>query len=328
MRSVIVLGCLGILCWITLYGPCRGWSLEDIGFDRWLSAFREEALSRGISSETLDDAFKDVTPIPRVIELDRNQPEVKLSLKAYLSVMVSDARVARGREAMRTHRLLLKKVSSRYGVQSRILVALWGIESDFGRLTGGFPVIEALATLAYDGRRSDFFRRELFKALGILDGGHIPVAQMEGSWAGAMGQMQFMPSTFHGFAVDFNENGRTDIWTEREDIFASAANYLARSGWKRGQLWGREVKLPSGFARSSIGLEIQRPIGEWQVAGVRRLNGNELPSADFPASIVQPDGEKGRAFMVYNNYRVLLKWNRSHNFALSVGLLSDRLLGG
>ncbi len=313
-----------ILCGL-LIALYPAWADESAGFKEWLTAFEKEALDRGVSKGTLDKALRKVAPIPRVIELDRNQPEMKLTLDEYLNLMISTVRVAKGRTELKENRDLLETISARYGVQPRYLVTLWGIESDFGRLTGGFPVIGALATLAYDGRRSTFFRRELFKALRILEAGHISVARMTGSWAGAMGQMQFMPSTFQGFAVDFNENGRVNIWSERPDIFASAANYLAKSGWKGDQIWGREVQLPTGFDSAMIGLKTRKPISHWQASGVRRLNGTDLPAFDLTASIIRPDGAGGRTFMVYNNYRVLLKWNRSHSFALAVGLLSDRI---
>lgn len=310
---------------LLLFSPPAAWSQDQVEFDQWLSAVKAEARERGISKATLDDAFQDVAPIARVIKLDRNQPETRLTLDEYLDLVISNARIATGREKLEEHRDLLQEISSQYEVQPRFLVTLWGVESDFGRLTGNFPVIGALATLAYDGRRSAFFRGELFKALEILDEGHIPVERMEGSWAGAMGQMQFMPSTFHRFAVDFNRNGRVDIWGEKADIFASGANYLSKSGWHGNEIWGREVRLPPEFDRAWIGLKTKKWIRRWQALGVRGLNGGDLPSFDMPASIIQPDGPNGRSFMVYNNYRVLLKWNRSHHFALAVGLLSDQI---
>ena len=327
LRVGMVASVAVIIVLLALFNPGLALTQDNTGFTGWLAEFEEDALDEGISKKTFHQAFQDVAPIPRVIELDRNQPESQLTLDQYLDLMISDGRVIRGREKLRKNRALLETISTRYGVQPRFIVTLWGIESDFGRLTGNFPVIGALATLAYDGRRSSFFRRELLKALHILEEGHITVGQMKGSWAGAMGQMQFMPSTFRRFAVDFNENGRVDIWVEQADIFASAANYLAVSGWKGDQIWGREVRLPLEFNRATIGLKTRKPISHWQASGVRRPNGENLPSVDLRASIIQPDGVNGKAFMVYDNYRVLLKWNRSHNFAVAVGLLSDRIGG-
>ena len=298
---------------------------QKTDFEIWLTGLRKEALARGISQKTLNEALEGLKPIPKVIELDRNQPELKLDLKAYLSLIVSRSRIERGRRQFRKNSRLLTEVSSGYSVQPRFIVALWGIESDFGRLSGGFPVVGSLATLAYNGRRSAFFKKEFLNALRILDDEHISVSRMEGSWAGAMGQMQFMPSTFQDYAVDFDGDERIDIWNKKGDAFASGANYLSSSGWRSDQTWGREVKLPPDFNRTLIGMKNQKRISKWQALGVRRPDGRDLPTRDLLASIVRPDGAKARAFMVYNNYRVLLKWNRSHNFAIAVGILSDQI---
>ena len=223
------------------------------------------------------------------------------------------------------HRALLEEVAARYRVQPRFIVALWGIESDFGRRTGGYGVMEALATLAYDGRRSAFFRSELLAALGIFDGGHVAAADMRGSWAGAMGQSQFMPTSFVAYAVDHDGDGRRDIWHTLADVFASIANYLAGSGWRDDQTWGRAVRLPADFPGDLVGLDTVKPIGGWQDLGVRRIDGRDLPTRQLPASIVRPDGVGAEAWMVYENFRTTLKWNRSTYFALAVGLLADRM---
>jgi membrane-bound lytic murein transglycosylase B len=297
----------------------------QVSFGDWQDALRKEASQSGISDKTLDSALTDLQMIPRVIQLDRNQPESKLTLDEYLCRVVSENRIAEGREKLRENRILLSRIAARYGVQPRFLVALWGIETDFGRITDSFPVIDSLATLAYNGRRSSYFRREYLHALRILDEGHISIERMKGSWAGAMGQIQFMPSTFNHFAVDFNGDGRKDIWKDYEDAFASAANYLSRSGWKGDQTWGREVRLPDGIDLSLVDFDHQRHISEWQALGVRRPNGRNLPTRDLLSSIVLPDGTGGQAFLVYSNYRAILKWNRSHKFAISVGILSDRI---
>ncbi|MCE2510528.1 MAG: lytic murein transglycosylase [Alphaproteobacteria bacterium] len=296
-------------------------------FGAWLSALRAEAEEKGIRAEILDAALRDVTPLERVIELDRSQPEFTLTFDDYLSRVVPASRVNKGRQKLAENRALLQEVAKRYGVQPRFLVAFWGIETDFGRLTGGFSVIQALATLAYDGRRSTFFRKELLAALQILNEEHIAPDAMTGSWAGAMGQSQFMPTTFLGFAVDHDGDGRQDIWTSRGDVFASAANYLAKSGWRGDETWGRAVRLPEGFDSALIGLETEKPIGEWQALGVRRANGNDLPKADLQGSIVLAEGSGGPAFLVYRNYRAILTWNRSTFFAVAVGTLADRIAG-
>lgn len=297
-------------------------------FEVWLAKLRREALSNGISQATLDIALSDLKPITRVIELDRKQPEFVLTLDEYLNRVVTESRVAKGQEKLAENRTLLAKVFQRYGVQPRYLVALWGIETDFGRQSDHFSVVGALATLAYDGRRGDFFRKELFYALRILDNGHISAHKMTGSWAGAMGHLQFMPSTFHNFALDYDGDERIDIWNDLGDAFASAANYLSKSGWIKGRIWGREVRLPKGFNRMLLGLKKRKRLSEWQALGVRRPSGKDLPKKpDLLASVVEPDGPKGKAFVVYDNYRVILNWNRSHFFGIAVGTLADRIAG-
>ena len=297
-------------------------------FETWLADLRAEALVRGISQATLNEALSGLEPIPRVIELDRNQPEFKLTFAEYLNRVVPQNRVVTGRKKLREHQSLLTRISQRYGVQPRFLVALWGIETDFGRYMGDFPMIGAIATLAYDGRRSSFFRNELFHALRIVQKGHIGAAKMRGSWAGAMGQVQFMPSTFQSFAVDYDGDRRIDIWSNLGDVFASAANYLSQSGWVADQIWGREVSLPTQFNRKLVSLKTRKRLTEWQALAVRRLNGKDLPmKPNLLASVVQPDGPEGKAFIVYRNYRALLEWNQSVFFGLAVGILADRIVG-
>ena len=294
-------------------------------FGAWLSLLRKEALARGIPPQTLDSALQDLEPVSRVIELDRNQPESKLTFDQYLSRILSEERIAIGRKKLSDSRRLLAKIADAYGVQPRFLVALWGVETDFGRVTGSFPVIDSLVSLVYDGRRSSFFRKELFHALRILDEGHISLARMKGSWAGAMGQLQFMPSTFRHFAVDFDRDGRIDIWESQEDVFASAANYLSQSGWRRGQTWGQEVLLPEGADLALTEFKQLKSPSDWWSLGVSTLDGSDFLSPGLLSSIVQPEGLKDRAFLVYDNYHVIHKWNHSDNFALSVGILSDRI---
>ena len=299
-----------------------------IPFDQWLSELRREAVSLGIKGATIDSALADVKLIPRVVELDRKQPEFTLTFRQYQDRVVPASRVNMGRKRLAENRELLEEVGRKYGVQPRFIVAFWGIETDFGRITGGFPLIQSLVTLAYDGRRSAYFRKELINALKIIDGGHITVADMVGSWAGAMGQCQFMPSSFLSFAVDHDGDGRKDIWNTKGDVFASAANYLARSGWKGDQTWGRRVQLPEGFDLKLASLKASKPLSQWQNLGVRRADGSDLPRRDLPASLVLADGSVSDAFLVYNNYRTILKWNRSTYFAVAVGSLADRIGGG
>jgi membrane-bound lytic murein transglycosylase B len=293
-------------------------------FAAWLDAFKAEALRQRISQATLEAAFAGVEPIARVIELDRRQIESRLSFEEYLERVLPPTRLAAAQERYLEHKALLDEVGARFGVPSRFIVALWGVESDFGRNTGGYPVVAALATLAHEGRRGAFFRAELMHALKILDAGHVSVASMQGSWAGAMGQCQFMPSSFHAYAQDFDGDGRRDIWGTPADVFASTANYLARAGWRDDQTWGRKVLLPQAFDDRLADLEVRKSIAEWQALGVRSADGGDLPERDLASSIVLPPKSRpGTAYLVYDNFRALLKWNRSLYFALAIGRLSD-----
>lgn len=296
-------------------------------FPSFVEQLRSEALQRGIRTETLEQALARVQHIDRVIELDRRQPEFTLTFDQYLSRVVNPAKIAKGRKKMAENKAVLAEIEKRYGVQPRFVVALWGIETDFGRVTGGFPVVSALATLAYDGRRSAYFRGELLDALRILDQGHIRPEAMVGSWAGAMGQCQFMPSSFLKFAEDWDGDGRRDIWTTRPDVLASAANYLGKSGWKGGETWGRAVRLPAAMDQKLIGLDTSRSLKEWSRLGVRAADGKPLPQRDLQGAIVLAEAGKGPAFLVYDNYRTILKWNRSTFFALAAGHLADRIGG-
>lgn len=297
-------------------------------FDSWLRAARAEARARGLASPAVARALAGLRPIPRVIELDRRQPEFTLTLDRYLARVASGKRARKGRRLLRENARALAEVSAKYRVQPRFIVALWGIETDFGRLTGGFPVVAALATLAHDGRRSAYFRKEFFHALRILQEGHIAPEKMTGSWAGAMGQSQFMPSSFLRYAVDHDGDGRRDIWTTKADVFASAANYLRGAGWRDDQTWGRRIRLPEGFDKKLAGLGTRKRLSRWQALGVRRADGGDLPARDLAASIVWPEPKAGGpAFAVYDNFRSVLRWNRSNFFAIAVGVLSDRIGG-
>lgn len=324
-RRSIVLG--GVGAFLLLGAPPA--AAGDVSFDQWLRELRREAGSLGIAEATLDSALSGIKPIPRVIELDQKQPEFTLTFRQYMDRVTPAARVEKGKQKLEENRALLEKIGREYGVQPRFIVAFWGIETDFGRITGGFPLVQALVTLAFDGRRSAYFRKELINALKIIDQGHVTAADMVGSWAGAMGQCQFMPSSFLNFAVDYDGDGRKDIWTTAADVFASAANYLSRSGWKADQTWGREVRLPENFDLKLVGLEISKSTGEWQKLGVRRADGGGLPTRDLTASLVMAEkGPGGAVFLVYNNYRATLKWNQSTFFAVAVGSLADRIGGG
>ena len=293
-------------------------------FMAWLAQLREDARAAGISQQTLDMALSQVeAPLPRVIESDRNQPELRATLQNYLANRVTPQRIAAGRKMLKRYPTWLGTVERRYRVQRRFLVALWGIESNYGRHTGELPVIPALITLAYDQRRAAYFRRELLEALKILDDGQISLPRMKGSWAGAMGPFQFMPSTYRSYAVDADGDSRINIWGSVPDALASAANYLAKVGWQDDQTWGRPVKLPKHFAVDLAGLDKRQPLSRWQALGVRRMNGRALPRRELQASLILPDGPSGSAYLVYDNFRVLLQWNRSVSFAVAVGTLAD-----
>jgi len=322
-KKIILFCTVTITVLFTLARP--GTCSED--FSSWLEGVRQEARAKGISEVTLHEAFDGLQPIPRVIELDRRQPEFTQTFWRYLDARVTEGRVERGRMLLELHAELLAGIEKQYGVQPRFLVAFWGLETNFGDYLGSFSVIGSLATLAHDPRRSEFFRSELLAALSIIDGRHISASEMFGSWAGAMGQPQFMPSTFVRFAVDADGDRKRDIWHSLPDVFASAANFLAESGWQGDKTWGREVRLPPGFNLELIGLEVKKTLVAWQILGVRKGNGDNLPRVHMKGSLILPAGHTGPAFLVYNNYRTTLQWNRSDLYAIAVGHLADRIAG-
>ena len=306
-----------------------------IPFDEWLAGVRAEAVERGLRPEVIDEALADVEPVAQVLERDRTQPEFTLDLETYLKRRLTRATVRTGQQMYTKNRALLRRISDQYGVSPRILVSVWGIESNFGRFSGVRPTISTLATLAYDPRRSAFFRGELFSALEILDRGDIEPERLKGSWAGALGQPQFMPSSYLKFAQDFDGDGRRDIWNSQPDVFASVAYYLQQHGWIRGQSWGREVRIPakrraeaSAIPRRETGCRAERimtdprPLSAWRTLGFRAMNGSPLPSGSMEASLVQAGT---RSFLLYSNYSAILEYNCAHTYALSVVLLSDRL---
>lgn len=313
--SLLLFLCL--LPWVTM-------ASENVEFDRWLIDLKQEARENGISDETLENAFIGVKPSPRVVKLDRSQPETIQTFQDYFDKRVTPYRIDLGRKEYKENRALLQQIESRFGVQGRFIVAFWGMETSYGHFTGGHYVIGALTTLAYDPRRAKFFRKQLLDALQILDEGHITVDKMTGSWAGAMGQTQFMPSTFLAYAMDGDGDGKINIWESKADAFASAAHYLSSIGWRDDQTWGREVTLPDNFDQALIKDKVKKPLAEWQSLGVRRLFGKDLPKRDLIAIVVQPDGPGERAFITYPaNYNAILDWNRSHKFAIAVGSLAD-----
>jgi membrane-bound lytic murein transglycosylase B len=301
---------------------------DQAAFDAWKTQFRQNAIAAGIAPETFDRAFIDVTPDPSVIARDQAQPEFVTPIWDYLDNELSDQRIQRGRESLAANISILAAVSSRYAPPPRILTAIWGIESNYGQQMGDLQIVRALATLAYEGRRRDFAQSELLAALKIIQHGDVKPDQMLGSWAGAMGQTQFIPSTYNRYAVDFDGDGRRDIWRSSADALASAANLLQSLGWHVGEPVAAEVTLPAGFDYAQADLSVKKTVGEWYRAGVH-LVGDSPPSLreDQRASILLPAGYKGPAFFVFDNYRAILGYNNSTAYALAVTLLAQRFEG-
>lgn len=301
---------------------------QDQPFEEWLAELRAEAAALGISDATLAALDSLEAPLPRVLELDGSQPEFVQTFTRYLGLRVTPRQVERGQQLLAEHAELLEQVRRRYGVQPQYLAAFWAVESNFGSNTGGFSVLQALATLAYDPRRADFFRSQMLTALQIIDDGHISADRMSGSWAGAMGQLQFMPSVFYQHGVDGDGDGKIDIWNSLPDIFHSAANFLSKSGWKGDERWGREVLLPDDFDFSLAGTDTRKPLQEWRDLGLLQTSGSPIPVADMQASVVIPAGAQGPAFLTYDNFRVTRVYNTPIFYALTVGHLADRFAGG
>ena len=309
---------------------------EPPPFDQWRRELIAEARARGYSEELIQQALADVEPLPQVIRNDRSQAEAVVGFDRYYRVRATPQIVRQGRELARQHAAVLARIEAAYGVQRRVVVAIWGIETRYGRVTGNTPVFQALATLAWEPRRAAFFRGELFDALTMVARGHIDTSTMTGSWAGAMGQAQFMPSSYLKFAEDFDLDGRRDIWQSTPDALASIANYLKAWGWDDEFRWGREVRVTPAVrarieqetSRPSEGCSAMRsmtermPLTEWQRLGVRRANGAALPDSDVPASLVDTDA---RSFLVYPNYDAILRYNCAHYYALTVARLSDQI---
>ncbi|QTN47085.1 lytic murein transglycosylase [Ectopseudomonas mendocina] len=294
-------------------------------FADWRQALRGEAIAAGIDAALFDRVLAGVTPDPAVLKADSSQPEFTRPVWEYLDGAVSSSRIGRGRVLLAQHSLVLERIEQQYGVEAPILVAIWGLESNFGNNIGSHSVIRSLATLAYDGRRQGFWRVQLLAALQILQNGDVSSERMIGSWAGAMGQTQFMPTTYNQHAVDFDGDGKRDLWGSSTDALASAAHYLQASGWQRGQPWGFEVNLPNGFDYALADPDQRRTLAEWAELGVRPLAPTGA-AASARASLQLPAGHKGPAFLLLDNFRSILKYNNSTSYALAIGLLADNLL--
>ena len=313
--------------------------LTQIGFEQYIVELKAEALTQGFTQSLIDSSFAKVKFHKRAVSADRKQPEKVETLDTYLPKRVPSWKVKKARTLYKKHKVILTEIASKYGVQPRFIVALWGLETNFGKFTGGYNVVSALSTLAYEGRREVFFKKQLWAALTILKQGHIDIADMKGSWAGAMGQNQFMPTSFLGYAVDGDGDGKKDIWNNQVDIFSSMANYLQKEGWNGELTWGRQVKLPPNFdTKLAIPKNTgsrknwlkawdksEQTLAQWQDLGIRRTDGTNLPKVDIKAALVFPDGDTGRAYLAYDNYKSLMHWNLSYYFVSSVGHLSDHI---
>jgi len=313
--------------------------LTEEGFANYVVELKAEALAKGFSQDLIDESFANIKFHKRAVKADRSQPEKVETLDTYLPKRVPKWKVDKARALYKEHQDLLNEIGDKYQVQPRFIVALWGLETNFGKFTGGYNVVSALSTLAYEGRREAFFKKQLMAALTILEQGHISSERMKGSWAGAMGQNQFMPTSFLAYAVDGDGDGKKDIWQNQADVFSSMANYLQKEGWNDELTWGRQVKLPKDFDYTlaipkntgsrknwlKAWAKTERTLSQWQELGVRRADGTNLPSVDIKAALVFPDDENGRVYLAYDNYKSLMHWNLSYYFVSSVGHLSDRI---
>jgi membrane-bound lytic murein transglycosylase B len=301
---------------------------ETQGLQNWLSGFRIRAAAAGIAQPVLDAALTGLVYDPDVIRRDRNQSEFTKTIWDYLETAASDDRVRNGRAALAKHSATLKRIEASYGVEAEVVAAIWGLESAYGTFRGSIPTIQSLATLAYDGRRAAFFEGELLAALKILQAGDTLPASMQGSWAGAMGHTQFMPSSFLAYAVDFDGDGKRNIWGDDPgDALASAAAYLAGYGWTKGAPWGLEIALPQGFDYGQTSERVKKPVAEWQALGVRGVDGADLPDHGA-ASVLLPGGARGAAFLIFSNFQVIERYNTADAYVIAVGHLADLLKGG
>jgi len=300
---------------------------QDAEFAQCLSGLQQRARSEQLSTHAVDEVLANLKQQMRVLELDRSQPEFTQTFADYFQQRVTAERIERGQELLDQHQAFLTDLTRKYGVPGRYLVAFWGLETNFGSYLGKMPTLDSLATLACDERRSEFFTNELMHALALLERESLTPEEMRGSWAGAMGHTQFMPSAYRLHAIDGDGDGHVNLWRSERDALASGANFLVNLGWQKGQRWGREVLLPDDFPYVKTGLNNSQPVTYWRGLGVSFANGNPIPDIDMQASVLVPAGHSGPAFLVYPNFDVILRWNRSEYYALAVGVLADRLIG-
>ena len=295
-------------------------------FEDFLVQIRQMATEQGVSKTTIDKAFFQLSPRPEALKEDTKQPEFNQNFWSYVNKRVTQTRLNNGYDTLKQNSSLLNKTTQQYGVPTYVLVSFLGIESNYGYYTGNHNLIQSLATLAYDRRRSNFFTRELIELLKLIDKNKIPL-DAKGSWAGAMGAVQFMPTSVQAYGVDANKDGKIDLWNDKQDIYASAANFLKKNGWAKGEKWGREASIPKNFDYKQTGLGIKKSVNDWAKLGVLRANRNRLPNSNMKASLIVPMGHRGPAFLVYRNFDVIMDWNHSILYAISVGYLADRING-
>ena len=308
--------------------PAQAQALDQQSFSLCVAKLRKQAQQEGIPAQVISDSLANAQLDPKVVELDQSQPEFTTSFADYFTRRVSEKRIQQGQQYRKKLAPLLKQLTREYGVPGRYLLAFWGLETNYGSFIGNTPTLNALATLACEGRRGDYFSKELINALRIIQAGDVSPAQMKGSWAGAMGQVQFMPAIFLRYAVDRDGDGRRDLWGNTDDALASAAHFLQGLGWQREQRWGREVLLPKDFDFSKVGLNQHYTLAQWNNLGLRMINGRPLAKdVDWQASLLLPSGHRGPAFLVYPNFRVIMSWNHSEAYSLAVGRLADRIAG-
>lgn len=295
-------------------------------WQEFVSQLRTEAISEGIRPEIFDEAFRNVhAPSRTVLRLDKTQPEKRLDFLQYRNTRVDRFRIWLGRRAFHHHESVLNNIGQQFGVNPCFIVSIWGLETSYGRFRGKFPVIQSLATLAYDPRRGSYFKSELMTALHMLNDGKVSLQDFKGEWAGASGHCQFMPSTWIKYAVDYDGTGRADIWNNIDDALASIANFLAKNGWHPNEPWAIEVTLPDYFEKDWLSVHVTKSVKEWETLGVQPVNA-DWPAKDLPASIIYPEG--GPAFMVFNNFKTLLKWNKSTYYAAALGYLAEQICQG
>ncbi len=315
-----------VICMLLIFSA-NAYAQPTMSWNSWVQQLRQEALAQGIRPALFDQIFTGMKPNTRVLHFDRTQPEKRITFDQYRKTRIDPYRIKLGVNAYKKYQQVLDKIGQQYGVNPCFILAFWGIESSYGHFKGDFPVIQSLATLAYNSPRSDFFRSQLFVALEILNEGHVSLADFKGEWAGASGNPQFLPTSWKKFAVDYDGDGHKDIWNSYPDTFASIANYMKSNGWKQGQPWAIQVDLPKNFPIDLNSLKIQKTVTEWLNMGVKPAYGFQLPNNhNLQASIVQPYG--GPAFMAFNNYRMIMRYNNSIFYAGAVGYLADSICKG